>query len=362
MNDWSNTTPYALIDGAISKQPALLRETQILKLKVLDSKTNLLDKLEAYEEIFNIEVGDTTLSRARNLERETDIKQIYLKFEGGNPTGTQKDRIAFAQSLDALRREFDTITAATCGNYGVSLALASNLAGLRCIICIPEEYQTKRLPEIQNLGAEILRTSGSYEDAVEYSKQLAEEKQFYDANPGGANTHLQLVSYSEIANEIYDILRDAPRIVSAPVSNGTLLAGVYRGFVTLYKRGKTSRIPRIVAGSSFRKNPIIVSFKSGLSSCKDIDRTLIRETAVNEPLINWHSFDGDEALTAIRETEGWAEDISDMKLLKASKHLMEKEGLNVLPASTAGLVAFLQRASNENFENDRYVAILTGRK
>ncbi|KPK84232.1 MAG: threonine synthase [Bacteroides sp. SM23_62_1] len=362
MNEWLNTTPYALIDGAISNQPALSRETQQLKSIVLDSEISLLERLEAYEEIINIEVGDTSLSRARNLERETDIKQIYLKFEGGNPTGTQKDRIAFTQCLDALRREFDSITAATCGNYGVSLALAANLAGLRCIICIPEEYQTKRLPEIQDLGSEIVRTPGSYEDSVEYSKQIAQENQYYDANPGGANTHLQLVSYSEIANEIYDILRDAPRVVSAPVSNGTLLAGIYRGFVTLYKRGKTSRIPRIVAGSSYRKNPIIVSFKSGLDSCKDIDKTLIRETAVNEPLINWHSFDGDEALTAIRQTEGWAEDISDMKLIKTSKHLMEKEGLNVLPASTAGLIAFLKKATAENFENDRYVAILTGRK
>jgi len=362
MNEWLNTTPYALIDGAIAKQPALLKETQILKGKVLDSESSLLEKLEAYEEIINIEVGDTSLSRARNLERETDIKQIYLKFEGGNPTGTQKDRIAFTQCLDALRREFNTLTAATCGNYGVSLALASSLAGLKCIIFIPEEYQTKRLPEIQDLGAEILRTPGSYEDSVKFSKQFAEEKQFYDANPGGANTHLQLVSYSEIANEIYDALRDAPKVVSAPVSNGTLLAGVYRGFVTLYKRGKTSRIPRIVAGSSYRKNPIIVSFKSGLDSCQDIDRTLIRETAINEPLINWHSFDGDEALTAIRQTEGWAEDISDLKLIKTSKHLLEKEGLNVLPASTAGLIAFLQKATAEKFENDRYVAILTGRK
>jgi threonine synthase len=362
MNEWFNTSPYALIDGAIASQPALSRETQLLKNKVLDKDISLLEKLEAYDEIINIEVGDTSLSRARNLERETDVKQIYLKFEGGNPTGTQKDRIAFAQCLDALRREFDTVTAATCGNYGVSLALASNLAGLRCIICIPEEYQTKRLQEIQDLSAELLRTQGSYEDAVDYSKKIAEEKQYYDANPGGSNTHLQLVAYSEIANEIYDILRDAPRVLAAPVSNGTLLAGVYRGFVTLYKRGKTSRIPRIVAGSSFRKNPIIVSYKSGFNSYQDIDKTLIRETPVNEPLINWHSFDGDEALNAIRQTDGWAEDISDMKLIRTSRHLMEKEGLNVLPASTAGLIAFLQKASAEKFENDRYVAILTGRK
>ena len=53
------------------------------------------------------------------------LRQIYLKFEGGNPSGTQKDRIAFAQAMDAMRRGFDAITVATCGNYGVAVALAS---------------------------------------------------------------------------------------------------------------------------------------------------------------------------------------------------------------------------------------------
>ena len=91
------------------------------------------------------------------------------------------------------------------------------------------------------LGAEILRTEGDYEEAVDFSQKLALEKEYYDANPGGANTHLQLISYAEIAYEIYDALRDAPKVLAAPVSNGTMLAGIHRGFATLYKRGKTSR-------------------------------------------------------------------------------------------------------------------------
>lgn len=79
-------------------------------------------RLEAFEDIFESEVGDTLLVRARNIERETGLRQLYLKFEGGNPTGTQKDRIAFSQTKDALRRGFDAITLATCGNYGVAVA------------------------------------------------------------------------------------------------------------------------------------------------------------------------------------------------------------------------------------------------
>ena len=112
---------------------------------------------------------------------------------------------------------------------------------------------------MQNFNAEIIRLPGTYEDTVTQSSEIASKNEWYDANPGGLNTSLQIMAYSEIANEIYDQLRDAPKYIAAPVSNGTLLAGVYRGFVTLYKRGKTSRIPKFIAGSSSYKNPIISS-------------------------------------------------------------------------------------------------------
>jgi threonine synthase len=358
----SANTPFALIDGASAAGISISQESEQLKSIVTSPDYELIDKLEAYEDIFNIEVGDTSLGRARNIEREAGLKQLYIKFEGGNPTGTQKDRIAFTQCMDALRRTYDTLTVATCGNYGVAIALAANLAGLRCIICIPDSYQTKRITEMEKLGAAIVRTDGGYEEAVEFSQKLALDNEYYDANPGGANTHLQLISYAEIAYEIYDALHDAPRIVAAPVSNGTMLAGIYRGFLTLYKRGKTSRIPRIVAGSSFKKNPIINSYQKGYEYCEDLRPEKIKETKINEALINWHSYDGDVALNAIRSSKGFAKDVSDSKLSYYSRILREKEGLNVLPASTAGLVALLELHKLENFENDRFVAVLTGRK
>ena len=140
-----------------------------------------------------------------------------------------------------------------------------------------------------------------------------------------------------------------------------MLAGVYRGFVKLYKRGKTSRIPRFIAGSAAYKNPIITSFKAGLDECRDIDPKKIKETSINEPLINWHSFDGNEALYAIRESEGEAQHISDQKMREMSSYLHKKEGYRILPASTSGLIALLEIHGKNELINDRYVAILTGR-
>jgi threonine synthase len=157
-------------------------------------------------------------------------------------------------------------------------------------------------------------------------------------------------------------LRDAPKYIASPVSNSTLLAGVYRGFVSLYKRGRTSRIPIFVAGSAAYKNPIIASFRAGLEECRDIDPKLIRETEINEPLINWHSFDGEEALYAIRNSGGEAHHISDKKMREMSTFLLKKEGYRILPASTSGLIALLEMHEKKEMINDRYVAILTARR
>lgn len=353
---------FFLLDEATSQASLIVGEIETQKKIAADKDVPLESRLEAYEDIIDSEIGDTTMSRARNIEREVGLRQIYLKFEGGNPTGTQKDRIAFAQALDALRRGFDSITMATCGNYGVAMALAASLAGLRCIIYIPETYHTKRAQEMINNGSEIIRIPGDYEQAVLESRQLAESEEIYDANPGGENTALQLRAYGEIAYEIYDELRDAPASVAVPVSNGTTLAGIFKGFLSLYRRGKTSRIPRMIAGSSFGKNPIIHAYIKNSPNCDELRPEKIRETSVNEPLINWQSIDGDHSLQAIRYTNGWAAYASDKNMLYFSRLIREREGLNVLPASTAGLIALLDWNQKELFPNDRYVIILTGRK
>jgi threonine synthase len=351
-----------LMDGASAHIPLISPDLESQRLIAANRSLLLEDRLEAFEDIYESEVGDTAMTRARNIEREVGLRQIFLKFDGGNPTGTQKDRIAFAQANDALRRGYDTITIATCGNYGAAVSLAASLAGLRCVVYIPETYHTKRVGEMEDLGAEIKRVPGDYENAVQVSMLQAESDEMYDANPGGANTPLQLSAYGEIAYEIYDELRDAPAVVAVPVSNGTTLTGIHRGFLSLYRRGKTSRVPRMVAGSSIRKNPIVQAFIKGLPYCADLVPDKIKETSINEPLINWHSADGDLALESVRNSGGWAGNASDKSMVSYSRLIREREGLSVLPASTAGLIAMLEVHKREPLLPDRYVVILTGRR
>jgi threonine synthase len=354
--------PAMPLDGATPQATPIAIDAVDLTEVARDATRPLDERMEAFDDVLDSEVGDTTLSRARNIERQFGFRQIYLKFEGGNPTGTQKDRIAFAQAGDALRRGFDAVTCATCGNYGAAMALAAVVVGLRCYIYIPCDYHTSRVQEMEAHGAIIVREGADYEATVVASQEFAVREEVYDANPGGANTTTQLHSYGQIAYEIYDELRDAPAVVAVPVSNGTTLAGIHRGFVSLYRRGKTSRMPRMVAGSSTGKNPIVQSWLKNLPECQDLSPTNIHETRVNEPLINWHSIDGDIALGAIRETNGWAVNASDKKMLSFSKLVRDAEGLSVLPASSAGLISLLDRHEKEPFPGDRYVVVLTGKR
>jgi threonine synthase len=318
-----------------------------------------LDEIEA---VFESEVGDSRLIRAKGVERQLGLRRLYLKFEGGNPTGTQKDRIAGEMILDALQRGYRSVTLATCGNFGAAMAFAASLAGLRCVVHVPGDYHVGRVSEIEQFGAEIIRVPGDYETAVSVSRARAAAQGLYDANPGGENTAIQLGAYGRIAHEIVDELHDAPAAVTIPVSNGTTLAGVYGGFLSLFRDGRISRMPKMVAGSSTSRNPVIHAFLRGLLHCEDLDPRTIRGTAVNEPLINWHSSDGEQALSAIRDTGGWAMSVSDRAMTALSRLLRESEGLSVLPASTVGLAALMGRNGREPLPEDRYVVILTGRR
>ena len=131
-------------------------------------------------------ISNTLFARANNLEMALGFKNIYLKFEGSNPTGTQKDRVAVYHVNNALKAGYNGITVGTCGNYGVSISHFSKLVGLRTVVFVPKEYYItpKRKQDLILSGAVICPVDGKYEDAVEESKRFARANHFYDANHG----------------------------------------------------------------------------------------------------------------------------------------------------------------------------------
>ncbi len=118
----------------------------------------------------------------------------------------------------------------------------------------------------------------------------------------------------------------------------------------------------MIAGSSSGKNPIVGSVKKGLDTYQDIDPSRIKESLINEPLVNWHSIDGELAFQAISDSGGLACNVSDKTMSALSAFIKTHEGLSVLPASTAGLSALLDIHKKSPLPGDRYVAVLTGRK
>ena len=177
-----------LLDGASSQFPVIAAELEDARRMAADPSKPLDQRLEALDDIIDSEVGDTNLTRARNLERQVGLRQIFLKFEGGNPTGTQKDRIAFAHARDAVRRGYEAITVATCGNFGAAVATAAAMSGLRALIYIPEAYHTRRVTEMAELGARIIRVPGDYEASVEASMQRAPGRRGLRRQPGRGPT------------------------------------------------------------------------------------------------------------------------------------------------------------------------------
>jgi len=284
-------------------------------------------------------VGSTDLLQADQLARAYGLPSLWLKSEGVNPSGSQKDRVGMAMVNDALRQKCTTITVASCGNYGASLALFAKSAQLKAQIIIPASFHTPRIAEMENLGATVVRSEGTYEDCVRRSIDLAKQNGWYDANPGGKNVVAQLEAYSAIANELYRELQTVPSMIAFPVSNGTTLAGVHMGFKRLQDSGEIRALPRLVAGSTLNMNPIIKSFRDRLPKYTEIDPSVVHETDINEPLINSHSFEGHEALEALHESKGAALYVTDDQLAAAAGDLEQLCGLSYIPAALAGVVA-----------------------
>ena len=309
-------------------------------------------------------LGSTTFIESRNLSRLVGCEKLYLKFEGGNPTGTQKDRIALALLDDAHSKGAKAVVAASFGNYGASLAWAARIVDIPAHIYVPENYpMTKdRLKRMLDAGAQIHQLPGQYEDIIEISSRDAEENGWYNANPDGPGVkEISLEAYAEIANEIYRDIRRTPNYVFCPVGNGTTLAGIYQGFKKLNETGKIQTTPRLVATSTRRGNPIVKSYLMNSRVIKDLAREEVKDSKTMDPLANWHAYDGQEALDAIYESNGFADYASESKMMEFNKYLRQEEGLYVQPAAASTLAVMHDLADDKVTMKGTFVAILTGR-
>ncbi|WP_337861143.1 pyridoxal-phosphate dependent enzyme [Ferroplasma sp.] len=295
------------------------------------------------------------------LIRDFDIgnylgrSNFFIKYEGSNPTGTQKDRISKKHVENAIDHGYSEISVATCGNYGASIAYYAGKYGIKAIVGIPQEYSNSRHAEIASYGADIIEKPVKYEEMVEYMREESEKNNWYDASPGSKNKSIDVSGYSEISYEIYNQLGFAPDYISIPVGNGTTFYGVYYGFLRLYRDGKIAKIPKFIAASTSGGNPVIYSFLNGFRNIVELDPDTISESYTNEPLVSYISYDGQKALDALYKTHGKAIYVSDEDMITLSEGFRKIDHLSVLPASASAAFAALKFAGNKNC-----VILLTG--
>lgn len=304
--------------------------------------------------------GGTPLFRADRLGKNLRLNNLFVKFEGANATGTQKDRISRLHVLNAINNGYDTVAVATCGNYGASLSHFASMYGVKSVVAVPSDYAGSRITEIGMNGAGIIRYNGRYEESVEYLSDISRDNSWYDANPGSMNSALDSRGYSSIAYEIVEQLGHAPEYVSVPVGNGTTLYGIFMGFRELRNRGITEAIPRMIAAGSASGSPVVHAWKAGDKRVPVLEPASIMESTVNEPLIAYRSLDGQHALDAIYESGGYAAYVTDSEMVRYSAAAERLESLSVLPASASAIAAVHRNLAGCCRESE-IVIVLTGR-
>ncbi len=277
------------------------------------------------------------------LEEALGVERIYVDYEGRNPTGTHKDRIARAHVEKAVREGYSAVTVGTCGNYGVSIAYYAQLYGLKAFVFVPAGYTLERAGEMKALGTEVIPWPGTYEDAVRESRRFALANGIYDANPG-SHPDVDYAGYSLIAGEILCGVK--PDAVFVPVGNGTTLAGIWHGF-----RGKAN--PRMVGVTTSLGNQLLWEFYGNPGR-------EIAETPLNEPLVSEISFDLDEAMKAVKESNGYVFGFADDTALRCAGLLRITTGLSVLPASALTLAGLVKFARKFGIWKGNFVLVLTG--
>jgi threonine synthase len=309
-------------------------------------------------------IGNTLFSRLKNMEKLLGFSKLYVKFEAGNPSGTMKDRASYATLEFAKEAGFDIIAVASCGNFGASIVKLSKIFDIIPHVYIPESYHSPRIIEMEGMGGIIHRAHGTYEELVELSGKEAEEQGWYNGNPGTReNSDVCFKAYESIAYEIFEKLEYAPDAVSVSVGNGTCFTGIFQGFKRIFWQGNADKIPVMIAASTDGGNPIISTYNAGEKKIVDLKPDSISETPLNEPIVNWKSLDGQQALDALWESEGYACAVSDEIMDAFSLLLLKEEGLSVLPASAASVAAMAEYVKTRASPKDKcFVSVLTSRK
>lgn len=292
--------------------------------------------------------GNTPLLKTTRLQEHLGLPcEIYLKFEGLNPTGSFKDRGMTYAVSKAVEAGSKAIICASTGNTSASAAAYAAKGNLKCIILIPQgKIAFGKLAQAMMHGAQIIQVKGNFDEALEVVKQIAQKMPVQIVN--SINPY-RLEGQKTAAFEVCDVLGGAPDYHFLPVGNAGNITAYWMGYKQYRIEGKTVSLPKMMGFQAAGAAPIVLG--------KKVNKPKTVATAIQ--IGNPASWQG--ALKARDESGGLIDKVTDTEILKAYRLIAQLEGYFCEPASAASVAGVIKMASKKIFkEGERVVCTLTG--
>lgn len=288
--------------------------------------------------------GNTPLIMVKEGQRA-----IYLKCEHLNPTGSFKDRGTAVLISALVEQGVKKALEDSSGNAGASFAAYAARAGIEATVYVPDYASGPKKAQIQAHGARVVPIAGPRSAVSDAVQQEAKKGEIY-----ASHTYLPhgIAGMATIAYELVSQLGKAPGTILAPVGQGTLFLGLYRGFLALQEAGVIDSIPKLVAVQAQACAPIWSVFKAGATGLEWVQEG----TTVAEGIRILHPLRGDRILEAIDESGGMAIAVEEDEILPARDELAGR-GLYVEPTSAVVWAALAQCLPQLD---DPVVLMLTG--
>jgi len=318
----------------------------MLKTGVLFKYKDLLP-ITVNTPLFSLGEGDTPLVRCDELAREVGCRELYLKLEGCNPTGSFKDRgmvVAIAKALEAGSK---AIMCASTGNTSASAAAYAAYCGLTAIIVVPGgKIALGKLAQAIVFGAKILAIDGNFDQALNIVRTLTEKHPVTLVN--SLNPH-RIEGQKTAAFEIIDVLGEAPDYLFIPVGNAGNITAYWKGFAEYYQLGRAKKKPRMMGFQAEGAAPIVRGH-----AVKEPE-TVASAIRIGNPA-SWQ-----KAVAARDESNGIIDMVSDDEILSAQKLLATKAGVFGEPASAASVAGLIKLSrKGMDFSQDIVACVITG--
>ncbi|MEM6793753.1 MAG: threonine synthase [Acidobacteriota bacterium] len=331
------------------------RARQTLSLESLAGRCGCLWR---YEEVLplrdpahRITLGEgwTPLLGAPRLGAEVGLERLYVKDEGGNPTGSFKARGMTLAVSKAVELGAGDLAVPTAGNAGAALSAYAARAGRKAHIAMPVDAPLSIKSEVCALGATLVLVEGLIHDAGKVIAEGCREHGWF--NVATLKEPYRLEGKKTMGYELWEQFGgELPDAVLYPTGGGTGLIGMWKAWDELEAMGLIdSRRPRLIAVQSEGCSPVVDAFEAGASTCRPFENAATLAPGIRVP----HVFADDLILRAIAETGGCAVSVSDEEIVEAMRTVARLEGIDAGPegASTfAGLRRLVESGGVEPAE------------